>query len=139
MRADVEFAANDQVRLQFGDFLSVSWGSNDGVERVGELVGNKPKALDHPHVLPVFVASYLDAFGQFADRVARGACPGEIRTGRRFSDRRANLEPDWKTRAAHLVSFARSKSGTERNRHRLVSCLCRPEIRQPIFGGPCLG
>jgi putative transport protein len=52
-RADVEFAANDQVRLQFGDFLFVV-GSKDGVAQVGELVGNKPKALDHPHVLPVF-------------------------------------------------------------------------------------
>ena len=57
-RADVEFAANDQVRLQFGDFLSVV-GSKDGVAQVGELVGNTPKALDHPHVLPVFVGILL--------------------------------------------------------------------------------
>jgi putative transport protein len=57
-RADVEFAANDQVRLQFGDFLSVV-GSKEGVAQVGELVGNAPKALDHPHVLPVFVGILL--------------------------------------------------------------------------------
>ena len=57
-RADVEFAANDQVRLQFGDFLFVV-GSKDGVAQVGELVGNTPKALDHPHVLPVFVGILL--------------------------------------------------------------------------------
>jgi putative transport protein len=57
-RADVEFAANDQVRLQFGDFLSVV-GSKEGVAHVGELVGNTPKALDHPHVLPVFVGILL--------------------------------------------------------------------------------
>jgi putative transport protein len=57
-RADVEFAANDQVRLQFGDFLSVV-GSKEGVAQVGELVGNTPKALDHPHVLPVFVGILL--------------------------------------------------------------------------------
>jgi putative transport protein len=57
-RADVEFAANDQVRLQFGDFLFVV-GSRDGVAQVGELVGNTQKALDHPHVLPVFVGILL--------------------------------------------------------------------------------
>jgi len=57
-RADVEFAANNQVRLQFGDFLFVV-GSNEGVMQVGELVGNKPKALDQPHVLPVFVGILL--------------------------------------------------------------------------------
>jgi putative transport protein len=57
-RADVEFAANSQVRLQFGDFLFVV-GSKEGVVQVGELVGNKPKALDQPHVLPVFVGILL--------------------------------------------------------------------------------
>ncbi len=57
-RADVEFAASDQVRLQFGDFLFVV-GSKDGVTQLGELVGNTPKTLDHPHVLPVFVGILL--------------------------------------------------------------------------------
>jgi len=57
-RADVEFAANDHVRLQFGDSLFVV-GSENGVTQVGELVGNKPKVLDHPHVLPVFVGILL--------------------------------------------------------------------------------
>jgi putative transport protein len=57
-RADVEFAANNQVRLQFGDFLFIV-GSKEGVMQVGELVGNKPKALNQPHVLPVFVGILL--------------------------------------------------------------------------------
>jgi putative transport protein len=57
-RADVEFAANDRVRLQFGDYLCVV-GPGAGVTRLGELVGNKPKALDHPHILPVFVGILL--------------------------------------------------------------------------------
>ena len=57
-RADVEFAANNQVRLQFGDYLFVV-GSNEGVLQVGDLVGNKPKALEQPHVLPVFVGILL--------------------------------------------------------------------------------
>jgi putative transport protein len=57
-RADVEFAANDHLRLQFGDFLFIV-GSKEGVAQVGELVGNKPKVLDHPHVLPVFIGILL--------------------------------------------------------------------------------
>ena len=57
-RAEVEFAATDSVRLQFGDFLFVV-GSEEGVSQVGKLVGNKPKVLDHPHVLPVFVGILL--------------------------------------------------------------------------------
>jgi putative transport protein len=57
-RADVELAANDSVRLQFGDFLFVV-GSEEGVAQVGEMVGNKQKVLDHPHVLPVFVGVLL--------------------------------------------------------------------------------
>src|ERR1700730_365161 len=57
-RADVEFAANDHVRLQFGDSLFVV-GSENGVMQVAELVGNKPKVLDQPHVLPVFVGIFL--------------------------------------------------------------------------------
>ena len=34
-------------------------GTGGGCDRVGELVGNKPKALDHPHILPVFVGILL--------------------------------------------------------------------------------
>jgi putative transport protein len=57
-RAEVEFAARDDVRLQFGDLLFVV-GSEGGVTKVAGLIGNKPKALDHPHVLPVFVGILL--------------------------------------------------------------------------------
>lgn len=58
MRAEVEFAANDKVRLQFGDLLYIV-GPDDGVTAVSELVGDKPKVLDHPHVLPVFVGIFF--------------------------------------------------------------------------------
>jgi putative transport protein len=57
-RAGVEFAARDDVQLQFGDLLFVV-GSEDGVTKVAGLIGNKPAALDHPHVLPVFVGILL--------------------------------------------------------------------------------
>jgi putative transport protein len=57
-RAGVEFAANDSVHLQFGDSLTVV-GPKEGVAKVAELVGNKADALNHPHVLPVFVGIML--------------------------------------------------------------------------------
>jgi putative transport protein len=57
-RSGVEFAANDSVHLQFGDSLTVV-GPQEGVARVGELIGNKVDALNHPHVLPVFVGIML--------------------------------------------------------------------------------
>jgi putative transport protein len=57
-RAGIEFAANDSVHLQFGDSLTVV-GPKDGVAKVAELVGNKADALNHPHVLPVFVGIML--------------------------------------------------------------------------------
>ena len=57
-RAEVEFAARDDVRLQFGDLLFVV-GAKGGVAKVADLIGNKPKALDDPHVLPVFVGILL--------------------------------------------------------------------------------
>jgi len=57
-RAGIEFAANDSVHLQFGDCLTVV-GPKEGTAKVAELVGNKADALDHPHVLPVFVGIML--------------------------------------------------------------------------------
>jgi putative transport protein len=57
-RAEVEFAAGDNQRLHLGDLLFVV-GPSDGIRRVSEAVGNKPKALTHPHVLPVFVGIFF--------------------------------------------------------------------------------
>lgn len=57
-RAGIEFAAADQMRLQFGDSLFVV-GPAQGVAKVGELVGNKAEALNAPHIVPVFVGIML--------------------------------------------------------------------------------
>jgi putative transport protein len=59
-RAEIEFTAQEDVQLQFGDLLFVV-GSVEGVHRVAEIVGNKPKAPDHPHLLTVFVGIVLGA------------------------------------------------------------------------------
>jgi putative transport protein len=78
-RAEVEFAARDDVRLQFGDLLFVV-GSKSGVLKVADLVGNKPKALDHPHVLPVFVGILLGVILGSAPIVLPGI-PVPVRLG----------------------------------------------------------
>jgi putative transport protein len=57
-RAGIEFAASNQVRLQFGDLLFVV-GPAEGVAKVGEMVGNKTEALNSPHIVPVFVGIML--------------------------------------------------------------------------------
>ena len=78
-RAEVEFAARDDVRLQFGDLLFVV-GSEGGVAKVAGLVGNKPKALDHPHVLPVFVGILLGVILGSVPMVLPGT-PAPVRLG----------------------------------------------------------
>ena len=78
-RAEVEFAARDDVRLQFGDLLFVV-GSEGGVAKVAGLVGNKPKALDHPHVLPVFVGILLGVILGSVPIVLPGT-PAPVRLG----------------------------------------------------------
>jgi putative transport protein len=78
-RAEVEFAARDDVRLQFGDLLFVV-GSEGGVTKVAGLIGNKPSALDHPHVLPVFVGIMLGVILGSVPIVLPGT-PAPVRLG----------------------------------------------------------
>src|SRR5271165_6556186 len=78
-RAEVEFAAGDDVRLQFGDLLFVV-GSEGGVTKVAGLIGNKPAALDHPHVLPVFVGIFLGVILGSVPIVLPGT-PAPVRLG----------------------------------------------------------
>jgi putative transport protein len=78
-RAGIEFAANDAVHLQFGDSLTVV-GPKEGVANVAELVGNKADALNHPHVLPVFVGIMLGVvLGSLP--IALPGMPGPVRLG----------------------------------------------------------
>jgi putative transport protein len=78
-RAGVEFAPRDDVQLQFGDLLFVV-GSEGGVTKVAGLIGNKPAALDHPHVLPVFVGILLGVILGSVPIVLPGT-PAPVRLG----------------------------------------------------------
>jgi putative transport protein len=57
-RADIELPVSPEVRLQFGDSL-LAVGEHEGVERAAKELGNSPKQLDHPILVPVFVGIAL--------------------------------------------------------------------------------
>ncbi len=57
-RADIEFLVADKYVLQFGDNV-VAVGEESCIERVSSLLGNSPKDLRHPQLIPVFVGIVL--------------------------------------------------------------------------------
>lgn len=58
IRAGVEFAAGPGVHLHYGDKL-LCVGEAKDLKRVAAVLGNSEKALEHPHVLPVFLGILL--------------------------------------------------------------------------------
>jgi putative transport protein len=57
-RQGLEFTPTSGFRLQFGDILMVV-GEAPGIDAVGAVVGNSPKALEHPHPIPFFLGIAL--------------------------------------------------------------------------------
>ncbi len=57
-RADIEFTPNPGFRVQFADTLLLV-GEADAIDRAAKELGNKPKQLDHPQVVPIFVGIAL--------------------------------------------------------------------------------
>lgn len=53
-RADVEFMVNDDYALQYGDNL-VLVGEESDVKKASAMLGNSPKDLNHPQLIPVFI------------------------------------------------------------------------------------
>lgn len=53
-RAGVELTPNAQLAFQFGDILTVI-GAPEDLKSVAVLVGNTPAALNHAHVVPIFI------------------------------------------------------------------------------------
>ena len=53
LRAGVELVARPNLILQMGDNILVV-GPEEGIDRVAALVGNKPEALSHPNLVPIF-------------------------------------------------------------------------------------
>ena len=53
LRAGVELVARPDLILQMGDNILVV-GPEEGIQSVSALVGNKPEALSHPNLVPIF-------------------------------------------------------------------------------------
>jgi putative transport protein len=57
-RAGIEFAAVNELKLNFADSVTVV-GPEDSVVAVSNLMGNATKRLEHPQLVPMFVAILL--------------------------------------------------------------------------------
>ena len=53
LRAGIELVASPSLYLQMGDSIQVV-GTQDGIDAVAKLVGNKPESLSHPNLVPIF-------------------------------------------------------------------------------------
>lgn len=57
-RSGIELMAKDNLQLLMGDRVSVV-GSEENVEKLAEMLGNKMKHLDHPNIVPIFLGIFL--------------------------------------------------------------------------------
>mgnify|MGYP000978790079 CR=1 FL=1 len=57
-RADIELPVSADVRLQFGDRLSVV-GPAENLNKAAEKLGNSPRELNHPMLVPLFIGIVL--------------------------------------------------------------------------------
>ncbi len=57
-RADIEFTPTPNFRLQFADTVLVV-GEEEAIDRVARELGNSPKQLNHPQIMPIFVGIAL--------------------------------------------------------------------------------
>lgn len=57
-RSGIELVANNDLQLLMGDRVSVV-GTEENVEQVAEMLGNKMKRLDHPNLIPIFLGIFL--------------------------------------------------------------------------------
>lgn len=58
IRTEIEFTASADVVLQFGDVLRVV-GEEEDIKQAAVELGNSPKELDHPNIIPIFVGIIL--------------------------------------------------------------------------------
>lgn len=57
-RAGIELVANSNLQLLMGDRVSVV-GSEENVQKIASMLGNKMKHLDHPNIVPIFLGIFL--------------------------------------------------------------------------------
>jgi putative transport protein len=78
-RAEIEFTPTPNLRLQFADTLLLV-GEAEDIDRAAKELGNSPKQLNHPQILPIFVGIALGViFGSWP--VHLGTMPAPVKLG----------------------------------------------------------
>ncbi|MBI5209429.1 MAG: putative transporter [Elusimicrobia bacterium] len=77
-RAEIEFVPGSDFTVHFGDTL-LAVGEEEDVARFAAMVGNSPKALNHPQLIPVFIGIALGVLlGSLPLRVPGMAVPVKL-------------------------------------------------------------
>lgn len=78
-RAEIEFTPNPGFRLQFADTLLLV-GEPDAIEKAAKVLGNSPKQLNHPQIMPIFVGIALGVLvGSWPFTI--GSMPAAVKLG----------------------------------------------------------
>ena len=78
-RAEIEFTPNPGFRLQFADTLLLV-GEPDAIEKASKVLGNSPKQLNHPQIMPFFVGIALGVLvGSWPFTI--GSMPAAVKLG----------------------------------------------------------
>jgi len=79
-RSEMEFSANSEITLQFGDTV-VAAGTEEGLGKLAEELGNSVKRLSEPPLIPIFLGLVIGAlFGMMLQLNIPGI-PGPIKLG----------------------------------------------------------
>ena len=79
-RSEMEFSANSGITLQFGDTV-VAAGTEEGLRKLAEELGNSVKRLSEPPLIPIFLGLIIGAlFGMMLQLNIPGI-PGPIKLG----------------------------------------------------------
>jgi putative transport protein len=79
-RSEMEFSANSEITLQFGDTV-VAAGTEEGLSKLAEELGNSVKRLSEPPLIPIFLGLIIGAlFGMMLQLNIPGI-PGPIKLG----------------------------------------------------------
>lgn len=78
-RAEIEFTPTPNLRLQFADTLLLVGEAGD-IDRAARELGDSPKQLNHPQILPIFVGIALGViFGSWPMHL--GSMPAPVKLG----------------------------------------------------------
>ncbi len=78
-RAEIEFTPSPNFRLQFADTLLLV-GEPEAIDKAAKVLGNSPKQLNHPQIMPIFVGIALGVLvGSWPFTI--GSMPAAVKLG----------------------------------------------------------